>query len=163
MWGSPWPPLTFCLSSTTGGFRAPLVAQRVKNPPAVQETWLWSLSWEDPLEKGMATHSSILTWRIPWSEEPGGLQSVGFERVGHNWVPNTHTHTHRMIQIPYWEWQYLHQEGIFHLRTDGSFYLRWLFCVIIFLSKYHQSRSLFLVSAVSQLSIVHLPSVLFFS
>ena len=49
----------------------------VKNPPAVQETWVRSLGWEDPLEKGMATHSSILAWRIPWTEEPGMLQSMG--------------------------------------------------------------------------------------
>ena len=54
----------------------------VKNPPAMQETWVRSL-WEDPLEKGMATHSSILAWRIPWTEEPGGLQSMGLQRVGH--------------------------------------------------------------------------------
>ena len=44
----------------------------VKNPPAVQETWVWSLGWEDPLEQGMATHSSILAWTVPWTEEPGG-------------------------------------------------------------------------------------------
>ena len=53
------------------------VAQMVKNLPATQETWVQSLGWEDPLEKGMATHSSILAWRIPWTEEPGGLQSMG--------------------------------------------------------------------------------------
>ena len=53
---------------------ASLVAQVVKNPPAIQETWVRSLSWEDPLEEGMATHSSILAWRIPWTEESGGLQ-----------------------------------------------------------------------------------------
>jgi len=57
--------------------KASLVAQMVKNSPAMQETWVRSLSWEDPLEKGMATHSSTLTWRIPWTEEPGGLQSMG--------------------------------------------------------------------------------------
>ena len=57
--------------------RASLVAQIVKNPPAMQETWVWSLGQEDPLEKGMATHSNILAWRIPWAEEPGGLQSMG--------------------------------------------------------------------------------------
>ena len=51
-----------------------LVAQTVKNLLAVQETWVQSLGWEDPLEKGMATHSSILAWRMPWTEEPGGLQ-----------------------------------------------------------------------------------------
>ena len=49
----------------------------VKNPPAMLETWVQSLGWDDPLEKGMATHSSILSWRIPWTEEPGGLQSMG--------------------------------------------------------------------------------------
>ena len=54
---------------------------------------VWSLGQEDPLEKGMATHSGILAWRIPWTEKLGGLQSMGPERVGHNWVTNTHTHT----------------------------------------------------------------------
>ena len=63
--------------------RASLVAQTVKNPPARQETWIRSLVWEDPLEEGMATDSSILAWRIPWTEEPGGLQSTGLQRVGH--------------------------------------------------------------------------------
>ena len=63
---------------------ASLVAQLVKNPPAVQETWVQSLGWEDLLEEGMATHSSILAWRISWTEEPGGLQSMGSQRVGHD-------------------------------------------------------------------------------
>ena len=58
-------------------FRAPLVAQTVKNLPATQETWVLSLGQEDLLEKGMTTHSSILTRRIPWTEKPGGLQSTG--------------------------------------------------------------------------------------
>ena len=56
----------------------------VKNPPAMQETWVQSLGGEDPLEKGMATHSSILAWRIPWTEEPGGLQSMGLQRIRHD-------------------------------------------------------------------------------
>ena len=56
----------------------------VKNPPAMWETWVLSLAWEDPLEEGMATHSSILAWRIPMDEEPGGLQSMGSQRVGHD-------------------------------------------------------------------------------
>ena len=56
-----------------------LMAQTVKNLPARQETPVRSLGWEDPLEKGMATHSSILAWRIPWTEEPGGLQSMGLQ------------------------------------------------------------------------------------
>ena len=64
------------------------MAQWVKNPPVMQEmleTWVWSLDWEDPLEEGMATHSSILAWRIPWTEEPGALWSTGSQRVGHDW------------------------------------------------------------------------------
>ena len=60
-----------------------LVAQLVKNLPAVQETRVQSLGWEDPLEKEMATHSSILAWKISWTEEPGGLQSMRSQRVGH--------------------------------------------------------------------------------
>ena len=61
-----------------------LAAQVVKSLPAMQETWVGSLGQEDPLEKGMAAHSSILAWRIPWTEEPGGLQSVGSQRVRHD-------------------------------------------------------------------------------
>ena len=64
--------------------RASLVAQRLKRWPTMQETWVPSLGWEDPLEKEMATHSSTLAWRIPWMEEPGGLQSTGSQRVGHD-------------------------------------------------------------------------------
>ena len=64
--------------------RASLVAQVVKNPPVMQETWVQSLDEEDPLEKEMATHSSILAWRIPWTEEPGGLQSIRSQRVGYD-------------------------------------------------------------------------------
>ena len=56
----------------------------VKNLPAKQETWVRSLGWEDILEKGKATHSSVLAWRIPWTKEPGGLQSMGSQRVGHD-------------------------------------------------------------------------------
>ena len=64
--------------------RTSLVAQIVKNPLAMQETWVRSLGWEDVLEEGVAAQSSILTWRIPWTEEPGGLQSMGSQRVGHD-------------------------------------------------------------------------------
>ena len=60
------------------------MAQTVKNPPAKQENQVLSLGWEDPLEEGMATHSSVLAWRIPWTEEHSGLQSMGSQRVGHN-------------------------------------------------------------------------------
>ena len=61
-----------------------LVAQTVKNLPAMRETYVPSLGQEDTLEKGMAIHSSILAWRIPWTKEPGGLQSMGLQRVGHD-------------------------------------------------------------------------------
>ena len=61
-----------------------MVAQRLKCLPAMWETWIPSLGPEDPLEKEMATHSSILAWRIPWTEEPGGLQSMGLQRVRHD-------------------------------------------------------------------------------
>ena len=64
---------------------ASLVAQLVKNPPAMRETWVRSLGWEDPLEKGKATHSSILAWRIPWTE------SMGLQKVGHDWMTFTFT------------------------------------------------------------------------
>ena len=70
-----------------------LVAHSVRNLPAVQGTWIQSLGWEDPLEKEMATHSSILAWKISWREEPGGLQSMGrkesgmTERLTHTWPP----------------------------------------------------------------------------
>ena len=65
------------------------MAQTVKNLPAKQETQVLSLSWEDPLEEGMATHASVLAWRIPRTEEPGGLQTMGMQRVGHDRANNT--------------------------------------------------------------------------
>ena len=74
--------LIFCHVSQHVG--ASLVAQRIKRLPPMQETRVPSLSWEDPLEKEMVTHSSILAWRIPWTEKPGRLQSTGSQRVGHN-------------------------------------------------------------------------------
>ena len=70
--------LVLVLGFPGGG--ASLIAQLVKSLPAVQETQVQSLGWEDPLEKGIAAHSSILAWRIPWTEEPGGLQSMGSRR-----------------------------------------------------------------------------------
>ena len=69
---------------TFEGKTTSLVVQMVKNPPETWETWVPSLGWEDPLEKEMTTHSSILVWRIPWTEEPGGLKSMGSQSVWHN-------------------------------------------------------------------------------
>ena len=71
----------------------------VKNPPALRKAWVRSLGWEDPLEKGMAIHSSILAWRIPWTEEPGGLQSLGLQRIGHDWA--TKHSTQHMTELSY--------------------------------------------------------------
>ena len=82
-------PLRFPLSSVGcehWSFQ-PLVAQTVRNLPVIQETQVWSLGQEDPLEKEMATHYSILAWGIPWTEEPGGLQSVELQTVRHDWAP----------------------------------------------------------------------------
>ena len=78
IWNMPWPK---CFPSSSDG----------KNLPAMQETQVPSLGWEDTLEKGMATHFNNLAWRIPWTEEPGGLQSIGLQRVEHDWAINTFT------------------------------------------------------------------------
>ena len=75
-----WASCTFSFSFCCAAW-ASLVAERIKRLPVMRETWVWSLGWEDPLEKGKATHSSIPAWRIPWMEEPDGLQSTGSKRV----------------------------------------------------------------------------------
>ena len=75
----------------------------VKNPLAeqeMQETQVWFLGREDPLEKGMAIHYSILAWRISWTEEPGGLQSMGFQRVGHNWATEHIVKWRKALEMP---------------------------------------------------------------
>ena len=78
--------------------RTSLVAQMVKRLPTMWETWVWSVGWENPLEKEMATHSSILAWKIPWMEEHGRLQSMGWQRVRYNWATSlTHTYIFRFI------------------------------------------------------------------
>ena len=87
---NPWVPLWFYQFLNLCSFWVPvtlsLVAQMVKHLPAMRETWVRSLDWEDLLEKKMATHSSILAWEIPWTEEPGGLQSMGLQRIRHDWA-----------------------------------------------------------------------------
>ena len=74
-----------CFDLKDGDLRiyASLVAQTVKNLPAMKETWIQSLGWENPLEKGKAIYSSILAWKIPWTEEPGSLQSMGSQSIRH--------------------------------------------------------------------------------
>ena len=80
--------LVYLLILSTLAPLASLVAQRIKHLPAMWETWVQSLGQEDPLEKEMAIHSSILAWRIPWTEMPGRLQSTRSQRVKHNWATN---------------------------------------------------------------------------
>ena len=75
------------------------MAQTVKRLPAIQETRVPSLGWEGPLEKEMATHSSTLPWKIPWPEEPGGLQSLGSQRVGHDWVSEQWNKTSSVVSL----------------------------------------------------------------
>ena len=70
-----------------------------------QETWVWSLGWEDPLEEEIATNSSILAWKIPWTEEPGGLQSMGSWRVGHDWVAEHWALSERKIKETFIVWR----------------------------------------------------------
>ena len=77
-------PFRYDLNQISYDYTCSLVAQRIKHLPAMRETRVRSLGWEDPLEKEMAIHSSTLAWRIPWTEEPGGIQSMGSQRVGHN-------------------------------------------------------------------------------
>ena len=84
-----WYPLQYSWAS--------LVAQMLKNLPAMWETWVWSLSPEDPLEEGMATHSSVLAWRIPWTENPGGLQSMESLRVGQDWATKPPQHNQSLV------------------------------------------------------------------
>ena len=76
-----------------------MVAQRLKHLPAMRETRVWSLGWEDPLEKEMETQSSILIWRIPWREEPGRLQSTGSQRVGHDWATSLYLNFRFLFEL----------------------------------------------------------------
>ena len=97
---------------------ASLVAPTVKNLPVMTQDWVGFLGWEDPLEKGMATHPSILAWRIPWTEEPGGLQSMGSQRVGHDWT------TFKVRSLGLWglrfmaTWVFGHRERLVRMASD---------------------------------------------
>ena len=79
-------------------YEVPLWLRRLKRLPTLRETQVRSLDWEDSLEKEMATHSSTLAWKIPWTEEPAGLQTIGWQRVRHDWAHvHFHLHSHRLI------------------------------------------------------------------
>ena len=97
-------------------FRASLVAQRLKRLTAMRETWVQSLGQEDPLEKEMATYSSILAWRIPWMEEPGGLQSTGSQRVRHDWATSLSLSLHSSTLA----WKIPWTEGFDRPQSMGS-------------------------------------------
>ena len=73
------------------------MTQRLKNLPPMQETWVLSLGWEDPLEKEKVTHSSILAWRIPWTEKPGRLQSTGSQRIRQDWLDKAVIHVISLV------------------------------------------------------------------
>ena len=112
---------------------ASLVAQVVKTLPAMQETWAWSLGWEDPLEKEMATHFSVLDWKVPWIEEPNGLQSSGSWRVRHDWETEMHTHTtvSHACKRPPTDFQKIQEElGHLHVRYSSSWTLTSTFCIV---------------------------------
>ena len=89
------------------------VAHMVKNLTAVQETWVQSLGWADPLEKGMAIHSSILAWRIPWTEKPGRLQSVRLQRVRQDWALCAKYHYYKFLES-------LFKKSIIVLKWSGN-------------------------------------------
>ena len=90
-----------------GTRRASLDVQMVKNLSAVQDLWVQSLGQEDSLEKGRATHSSVLSWRLPWIEETGGLQSVESQRAGQDWAANTFTFRRAMREKYFGRWEKL--------------------------------------------------------
>ena len=119
------------MHSTTEGYGASQLAQWLKNPPAMRETQempVQSLGEEGPLEKGMATHSSILAWKISWTEEPGGLQCMGLQRVGHDWSNWACVHALKDILVVsksghLWK---KHKHSCLSFYEDISFQLIWV-------------------------------------
>ena len=98
--------------------KASLVAQWVKHLPIMRETRVWSLGWEDPLEKEMATHSSTLAWKIPWTEKPGRLQSMGLQRVGHDWATFLSFLSFHDLK---WKWKFLSRVWLFETSWTRAF------------------------------------------
>ena len=107
---------------------ASLVIQSVKNLPAMWETCVRSLSWEDPLEEDMATDSSILAWRILWTEEPGMLQSMGSQRVSHDWATK-HTHIYIHIYIYTHTYMYIYTYIHIYIYTHTHTYMYIFFAI----------------------------------
>ena len=119
-----------------------ILGRRLKHLPAMWETRVRPLGWEDPLEKEMATHSSILAWKIPWTEEPGGLYSMGWQRVGHDWVTSLHYFEHFMLKIAY-----------LHFVQSLFWVLSWFFICKVFLCLLILPKSLFCFSVLGKLAI----------
>ena len=109
-----------------------LVTQMVKNLP-VMETWVWSLGQEDLLERGRTTHSSTVAWRIPWTEEPGGLQSLGSQRVGHDWA-NKHMYSIKHNFTFYFYFKIYRNVLKWQCQIVNSSLKRWLFFLRFHLS-----------------------------
>ena len=112
--------MLLCFKKTYLWVSPPLVAQVVKHLPTMQETQVQSLGQEDPLEREMATHSSILAWKTPWTEKPGGLQSMGSPRVRHDWA--TSLSSHQQIPTKEWEWR----NGLLAVSVAGGRLCGWL-------------------------------------
>ena len=114
--------------------RPQVAVQEVKNLPAVQETCVWSLGQEDPLEKGMAAHSSVLVWRFPWVEEPGGLQSMGWQKVGHDSASNFF---HYLLEalIRFSHFVLLKRATVLNMPAHASLYLVWGYIWLYLCSK----------------------------
>ena len=128
------------------------MAQRLKHLPAMRETQVRFLGWEDPLEKDMATHSSTLAWRIPWKEEPGRLQSMGLQRVRHDWVTNYYYPLIIQYALDFW------------VITKNLFLVTWSFQQTGFGQAEFQQFSLLSAEALILLSLKHtrpFPGLLF--
>ena len=122
-------------------FRASLVAQMVNHLPAMRETQVWSLGWEDPLEKEMATHSSTLAWKIPWTEEPGRLQPKGLQRVRHNWATSLYTSLilYTIVFASYFSSPLLPLSRSVSPVVTTSFFLYLWACFFLFFFRFHLS------------------------
>ena len=113
---------------------ASLVAERLKRLPAMWETLVWSLGWENSLQKGRATLSNTLVWRIPWTQEPGRSQSMGLQRVGHDWL----THTEKPEQT-FWPAQYFPSVYVSLSSVDSMTVGWWLSCSLM-LNVWHRQH-----------------------
>ena len=119
------------------------MAQAVKNLPAIQETQVQILGQEAPLEEEMATHSSMLAWKIPWTEEPGGLYSMELQRVRHNWMTNTHLHMIPYSTLTYYSMGLIYCLHIFFFFHLSVCYSDWVVSMILSSSLLIHSSALF--------------------